>query len=152
EGRLQDFLRTGIRAKEHRVKGLGTNLEVCFLEVTPTGLAELLAHPEVEEVVPEFFVEKHLAQGIPLMGASTVRSTYDGTGVSIAIIDDGLDYNHPRLGGGSFPNAKVIGGRDIARNDANPLYTPNSHGTACAGIAAGDLGTSGDYIGGVAPG
>ncbi|MCK4578784.1 MAG: S8 family serine peptidase, partial [Candidatus Marinimicrobia bacterium] len=28
----------------------------------------------------------------------------------------------------------------------------NGHGTACAGIAAGDLGTVGDYIGGVAPG
>ncbi|MDD5760135.1 MAG: S8 family serine peptidase, partial [Desulfobulbaceae bacterium] len=70
-------------------------------------------------------------------------------GVAIAICDTGIDYTHPRLGGGGFPNAKVIGGYDTGQEDTNPMDA-NGHGTACAGIAAGDLGTTADYIGGVA--
>ena len=31
-----------------------------------------------------------------------------------------------------------------------PMPNGEAHGTACAGIAGGDLGTVGDYIGGVA--
>jgi len=58
------------------------------------------------------------------------------------------------LGGGGFPNAKVIGGYDFADNDRDPMPRGGGlnagHGTACAGIAAGYLGTAGDYIGGVA--
>ncbi|MEI6914085.1 MAG: S8 family serine peptidase, partial [Armatimonadota bacterium] len=65
--------------------------------------------------------------------------------------DTGIDYNHARLGGGGFPNSKVLGGYDFGDGDSDPI--PNggqAHGTACSGIAAGDLGTVGDYIGGVA--
>jgi hypothetical protein len=53
------------------------------------------------------------------------------------------------LGGGGFPNAKVIGGYDTGQNENDPM-DGNGHGTACAGIAAGDLAEVGDYIGGVA--
>jgi hypothetical protein len=61
------------------------------------------------------------------------------------------------LGGGTFPNTKVIGGYDFGEDDDDPMPSDpdpgaEAHGTACAGIAAGDLGTVGDYIGGVAPG
>ncbi|RKY09834.1 MAG: hypothetical protein DRP66_01250, partial [Planctomycetota bacterium] len=56
------------------------------------------------------------------------------------------------LGGGGFPNNKVVGGYDFGMNDPDPMPATSAHGTACAGIAAGDLGTVGDYIGGVAYG
>ena len=119
-------------------------------EVTELGLKELLAHPSVLFVEPVRVLEAHLAQGIPLMSASTVRTSYNGSGMSIAICDTGVDYTHPRLGNGGFPNAKVIGGYDFGDNDGNPIPNGNAHGTCCAGIAAGDLGTVNDYIGGVA--
>jgi subtilisin family serine protease len=65
--------------------------------------------------------------------------------------DTGIDYTHPRLGGGGFPNSKVIGGYDYGDNDSDPMpHSSQAHGTSCAGIAAGDLGDTGDYIGGVA--
>jgi subtilisin family serine protease len=125
--------------------------------VTPAALRRIVADPEVLTVEPVRILQPHLAQGIPLMNASTPRTTYDGTGLSIAICDTGIDTSHPRLGGGGSPifNDKVIGGYDTGDGDADPR--PNSlygeaHGTACAGIAAGDTGTVGDYIGGVAPG
>lgn len=124
-------------------------------EVTPAALERLLNHPDVVSVEPDLVLEQHLAQGISLMNAAGVRAKYDGSGVSIAICDTGIDTSHPRLGGGGFPNTKVIGGYDTGDNDSNPRPDRSygdPHGTACAGIAAGDTGTVRDYIGGVAPG
>ncbi len=123
--------------------------------VTPAQLDLLLNHPDVVAVEPDIELRPHLAQGIALMQAGTIRSQHDGSGVSIAVCDTGLDSSHPRLGGGGFPNAKVIGGYDFGDNDADPrphALSGDAHGTACAGLAAGDTGTVGDYIGGVAPG
>src|SRR5690606_17953162 len=72
--------------------------------------------------------------------------------ITIAIIDDGVDYLHPQLGGAPIPNSKVIMGVDLAEGHNNPRSILNTHGTACAGIAAGSRTTAGgDYTGGVAP-
>jgi hypothetical protein len=124
-------------------------------EVTLEGLKELEALDAVAFINKDRILKAHLAQGIPLMNATTVRSTYDGSGMSIAICDTGIDTSHPMLGGGGSPifNAKVIGGYDTGDDDADPRPHPtlgSAHGTACAGISAGDLGTVGDYIGGLA--
>ncbi|MBW2709206.1 MAG: S8 family serine peptidase [Deltaproteobacteria bacterium] len=118
-------------------------------EVTRQGLRELIASPDVMSIEKDRIVYANLAQGIPLMNASTTRNTYSGSGLAIAICDTGIDYTHSKLGNGGFPNSKVIGGYDFGDNDSNPM-DQQGHGTACAGIAAGDLGTVGDYIGGVA--
>lgn len=118
-------------------------------EVTQQGLQDLTDNPYVFSIDEDMEVYALTSQGIPLINASTVRNTYNGSGIAIAICDTGIDYSHPRLGNGGFPNNKVIGGYDTGQNDADPM-DKNGHGTACAGIAAGNLGTSGDYIGGVA--
>jgi subtilisin family serine protease len=122
------------------------------VEVTRSALERLLRHPRVVSVEPVRMVNPSLAQGIPLMGGAVYRSINNGSGVSVAIVDNGVDYNHPRLGGGGFPNSKVIGGFDFGDLDGNPAPAFDAHGTACAGIVAGSLGTVGDYIGGVAHG
>ena len=121
-------------------------------EVTTEGLAKLLANPAVVSVEPVRTMYLHLAQGIPLMNASTVRATFNGQGIAIAIVDTGVDYTHLRLGGGGFPNSKVIGGYDIVNGDSDPMPSSQAHGTCCAGIAAGSWNgvATGDYIGGVA--
>lgn len=120
-------------------------------EVTLQGLEKLKNDPRVKSIEPVYVLEPHLRQGIPLMHADTYRSSYNGTGVAIAICDTGIDYRHPMLGNGGFPNNKVIGGYDYGDNDADPMPdSSQAHGTCCAGIAAGDLGDVGDYVGGVA--
>ncbi|MFH1615547.1 MAG: right-handed parallel beta-helix repeat-containing protein [Planctomycetota bacterium] len=124
-------------------------------EVTQAGLASLLANPAVAYVEPVREVHPMLAQAIPLANALIARTTYNGQGLAIAIVDTGVDYTHPRLGGGGFPNNKVIGGYDFGNDDNDPMpgepYPPyEAHGTACAGIAAGQLYKFQDYIGGVA--
>jgi subtilisin family serine protease len=118
-------------------------------EVSPEELIDLIDHPDILSIEEDGILHAHLNQGINLMNASAARNTYNGAGMSIAICDTGIDYSHPRLGGGGFPNTKVIGGWDCGDDDSDPM-DGQGHGTACAGIAAGDLGTTGDYIGGVA--
>ena len=78
------------------------------------------------------------------------ESGYDGTGVIVAIIDTGVNYNHIDLvdhmwdGGTEYPNH----GYDFQSNDNDPM-DENGHGSHCAGITAGD-GTSGTQTG-IAP-
>jgi len=61
---------------------------------------------------------------------------FDGTGIKIAVIDTGVDYNHPDLFGFG-KDGKVIGGYDFVDNDDTPIDT-NGHGTEVAGIIAAD--------------
>ncbi|MEV0293892.1 S8 family serine peptidase [Nocardia sp. NPDC050710] len=73
-----------------------------------------------------------------------------GTGVTIAVIDDGVDIDHPEFAGAG----KVIAPRDatLGTSDPRPKDTfgtgpdnGDNHGTACAGVAcaSGVLGASG---------
>ncbi len=122
-----------------------------WAEVTASGLAALQADPDVQSIESVERMELLDVQGGTLMNALSTRPQFGGAGVAIAIVDSGVDYRHPQLGGGGFPNAKVIGGTDTADNDNDPLPAAEAHGTSCAGIAAGDIATVGDYNGGIAP-
>ena len=86
----------------------------------------------------------------PIIGAAQTRSTYnvDGTGMTVAVIDTGVDFNNPALGGGYGPGAKVITGYDFADGTPNPMATASQHGTAIAGL----IGSSNPNDLGVAPG
>ncbi|KAL2278417.1 hypothetical protein FJTKL_14512 [Diaporthe vaccinii] len=64
---------------------------------------------------------------------------YDGKGVVIAVVDSGIDYFHPSLGGGFGKGFKV-------ESDDDPIDCLG-HGTHIAGIAA----SSNDKLPGVAP-
>jgi subtilisin family serine protease len=147
----QDDVLSALPAAEFRLRHRFENQSGFSGAVTREGFERLARHPRVASIQWSREVEPYLAQGIPLMNAAVYRSTYDGSGVSVAIVDSGVDYTHPRLGGAAFPNTKVIGGYDFGNLDTNPGPDSDAHGTECAGIAAGSLGTVGDYIGGVAP-
>ncbi len=60
-----------------------------------------------------------------------------GTGQTVAIIDSGIDYTHPSLGGGYGPGFKIVGGHDFVDDDNDPIDT-YGHGTEIAGIIAAD--------------
>lgn len=91
------------------------------------------------------------ASAAPINAANLqqVRQTHPnltGAGYSIAVLDTGVDYNHPSLGGGFGPGKKVIAGYNFVDGTVsgysssipvgpNPM-DENGHGTNVAGIAA----------------
>jgi subtilisin family serine protease len=104
-------------------------------------------------VFPDLPVEAMLEGSVMQVGADQVWSRYDsfglpvtGEGMVVAVIDTGIDYNHPDLGEGFGPACKVIGGYDFYNQDSDPM-DDNGHGTHVAGIIAAD----GDTLKGVAP-
>lgn len=85
-----------------------------------------------------------------LVHAAATRAAYgvDGSGLSAAMIDTGVDYTNPALGGDGYgPGHKVIDGFDFSKNSPNP-YPVDAHGTSTAGIVAS---TDATYPG-IAPG
>jgi len=74
-----------------------------------------------------------------------------GGGQTVAVIDTGIDYTHPLLGGGFGPGFKVVGGYDFVDNDTNPMDS-FGHGTAIAALIAGEsFEMNGTRYQGVAP-
>ncbi|MBV1852681.1 S8 family serine peptidase [Catellatospora tritici] len=119
-------------------------------------VAALAALPGVAAVVPDRPVRVHTEVSVPLIGATRVWQRQDATGtaakgkgVTVAVLDSGIDYSHPDLGGGFGEGFKVVGGYDFVNDDADPM-DDNGHGTHVAGIIAGRAAAPGG-ITGVAP-
>ncbi|EHL03842.1 putative Major intracellular serine protease [Glarea lozoyensis 74030] len=82
-----------------------------------------------------------------------------GKGIKIGIIDSGIDYRHPALGGKFGPGNKIAGGYAFANDrgapvmEEDPLTTcyAGGHGTHVAGIIGMESGSRGFDIEGVAP-
>lgn len=72
----------------------------------------------------------------------TAWAASEGSGTTIAIIDDGVDMAHEEFSGGG----KIVFPRDVTRRTNNPVPgSGDHHGTACAGVACanGNHGASG---------
>ncbi|HEV2295359.1 MAG TPA: S8 family serine peptidase [Tepidisphaeraceae bacterium] len=65
-----------------------------------------------------------------------------GKGQTVAVIDTGVNYNLPQLGGGFGTGFKVVAGYDFVNNDDDPLDTAG-HGTSVAAAVAGNRWTLG---------
>ena len=82
-------------------------------------------------------IQTYLERSAPYVGAGIPRMDgIDGTGIKVAVIDTGVDFNHPDLfGWGS--DGKVIGGYNFIQEDQPPMDT-NGHGTQVTGVIAAD--------------
>lgn len=72
-----------------------------------------------------------------VVAAWEAAQTLGSAQVIIAVIDDGFDLEHPDLSG----TGKIVAPWDFRGNDERPAFDPfrkEWHGTACAGIAAGN--------------
>lgn len=124
--------------------------------IYPVGISRI---PETQTIDPE------LATAIAMTGADAAQSElgFTGDGVKVAVMDTGIDYDHPDLGGCFGDGCRVFTGWDFVGDAYNadptsPSYNPipapdndpddcNGHGTHVSGI----VGASGSVVG-VAPG
>ncbi|MCP1715618.1 PGF-pre-PGF domain-containing protein [Methanocalculus alkaliphilus] len=98
----------------------------------------------VDSIDPSGHVTEDIAWGVSWIEAPAVWSNgINGTGVTVAVVDTGIDPNHPDLAG------KIVGWADLVNGLEDP-YDDNGHGTHCAGTIAG-TGVGGTLTG-VAPG
>ncbi len=82
-------------------------------------------------------IHTYLERSVPFVGTDIPRiQGIDGTGIKIAVIDTGVDYNHPDLFGWG-PDGKVIGGYNFIQKGQPPMDN-NGHGTQVAGVIAAD--------------
>ncbi|KAJ5100413.1 hypothetical protein N7456_006465 [Penicillium angulare] len=61
-----------------------------------------------------------------------------GSGIRVAVVDDGVDYKHPALGGcyGDPDKCLISFGYDLIKNTTDPYYDCFGHGTHVSGLIA----------------
>lgn len=106
---------------------------------------KLSSLPGVRYVEKDARFHATLAQSAPQVGAPVAwESGYTGKGVTVAVVDTGIDGTHPDLKG------RIVGWKDFINNRPTP-YDDFGHGTHCAGIIAGSGAASGGKYRGIAP-
>lgn len=76
------------------------------VRVDASQLKAIAALPGVAKVRPVVNYELDLSETVPYVGAATVQASgVDGTGVTVAVLDSGIDYTHRNLGGAGTPEA-----------------------------------------------
>lgn len=115
-------------------------------------LLEALAHdPRVESVQPLLNFETaggyndpyaRLQRDVQQMGIAEAQALSRGSGVRVAVIDTGVEMDHPDL-------PANMGSRNFVDNDT-PSFRSDAHGTAVAGVIAA-VPNNGIGIVGVAP-
>jgi|GEM_PF-6412704 len=111
-------------------------------EVSAPGLAKLTGLPGVLRVDLDVPADAQLAESVPLIRASQMQSLgYRGQGVTVAILDTGIDTTHPDLSddlvaqecfcsGGCCPNGSS------RQSGPGSAADSNGHGTNVAGIVS----------------
>jgi minor extracellular serine protease Vpr len=119
---------------------------------SPKAIAQLAQQRQILNVSPVTQYQVQTEESVKIIGGDVVRSLFDkknkrltGKGVTVGVIDTGVDYTHPDL------QRNYAGGHDLVDNDRDPMETraigkATIHGTHVAGIIAAN-----GKIKGVAP-
>ncbi len=113
--------------------------------ISEDGFDKLMESDLADKVYLDGTVRLFLSESRPLINATDVESLgYTGQGATVCVIDTGVDYTHPSLGGCFGPGCKVVMGYDFCNGpscsgsvDPDPMdENVDGHGTHVAGIVA----------------
>lgn len=140
-----------------------TVLNGVALTASGEALDRIAKYPGVAAIEQDTEVKIALADSVPLINADDMWAEINGsgynitgTGIVVAILDTGIDYSHPDLGGTAVratdlaaiaagTHKRIIGGWNLISDSAD-FWDGHFHGTHCAGI----VGANGTVVG-VAP-
>ena len=152
---LLKFLGAKIKYDYHAIPGLAVEIPVKYLLVlaglSDTGAIGGLDVQGIQFIQDDYKIQadvdlEGLDESDAQISAPEVWNVgYDGSGITVAVVDTGIDASHPDLQG------KVIGWKDFVNNRTTP-YDDQGHGTHVSGIIAGTGAASDGKYKGVAPG
>ncbi|OGO49684.1 MAG: hypothetical protein A2148_00490 [Chloroflexi bacterium RBG_16_68_14] len=106
--------------------------------VSAEGLARLTAHPEVVEVTLDALGSAAMTQSVPLIHADEAHDGgVTGEGIVVAVLDSGVDTDHPDLAGDILYEECFLSGGGCP-GGAHAAEDDNGHGTNVAGIITSD--------------
>jgi subtilisin family serine protease len=144
-------------------RGVGASLSLMALLVSvlvPTAVLDLTAVPGPQVHRARLALDASVARSVPLtaepddpyfsqqwalqaIGAPSAWAATTGTGITVAVVDTGVDLGHPDLTGQMVPGVNLV-------DPGQPPSDDNGHGTALAGIIAAST-DNGIGVAGVAP-
>jgi len=145
---LRNIEDSGILKKRYQL------ISAVSLDADAQGIERLKNNPGVEKIFFDSVMRvspieagdagKTLGANTETIGATYIQNCLNHTGrnVTVAIVDTGVDYTHPDLGGCLGPVCRVKDGYDFVNDDADPM-DDDGHGTHCAGIVAAKGGMKG---------
>jgi subtilisin family serine protease len=144
---------------EYTVVARWHNIAGFAIDIDPTLIPKLEADPFVKRVDVDTGGSGSLAQSIPLIGGDKVHALgYTGRGITVAVLDTGVDETHPDLAGGivdeqcfcrNFDGSGCCPNGQTSQAGAGAAKDDHGHGSNVAGII-GSRGVVSSV--GVAPG
>lgn len=131
--RIQDRVLARVAAEEFCIVYQYKNFPALTGRVNAAGLAKLAVASDVVAVGPDALGEGHLNQSVPFINADQAHDLgYTGQGITVAVLDSGIDTDHPDLSDNIAPGAWHF--LDQGADQGLGAEDDNGHGTNVSGI------------------